>query len=125
MEVPYQIKLEDVFEGPMDLLLHLIRKNEVDIYDIPVALITRQYLEYLDWMKMMNIDFAGDFLVMASTLAQIKSRTLLPTHGNVQHNLGWYLKGLKPGMYYWSVQSIDSAFAGSPFAEEQSFTIPE
>lgn len=64
----------------MDLLIHLIKKNELDIYDIPVALITEQYLEYLKWMKLMNIDFAGEFLVMASTLAQIKSRMLLPLH---------------------------------------------
>jgi segregation and condensation protein A len=76
----YQIQLEDVFEGPMDLLLHLIKKNEVDIYDIPIAFITRQYLEYLEWMKSMNIEFAGDFIVMAATLAQIKSRMLLPAY---------------------------------------------
>jgi len=74
----YKVELTDVFEGPMDLLVHLIKKNEVDIYDIPVALITKQYLEYLEWMKLMNIDFAGDFIVMASTLAHIKSRMLLP-----------------------------------------------
>ena len=49
----YQVQLEDVFEGPMDLLVHLIKKNEVDIYDIPIALITRQYLAYLEWMKSM------------------------------------------------------------------------
>lgn len=76
----YQIQLEDVFEGPMDLLLHLIKKNEVDIYDIPIALITRQYLEYLEWMKAMSIEFAGDFIVMAATLTQIKSRMLLPAY---------------------------------------------
>ena len=64
----------------MDLLIHLIRKNEVDIYDIPIALITEQYLSYIEWMKAMNIDFAGDFLVMASTLTQIKSKMLLPVH---------------------------------------------
>jgi segregation and condensation protein A len=64
----------------MDLLLHLIKKNEVDIYDIPISLITRQYLEYLEWMKAMNIEFAGDFIVMAATLAQIKSRLLLPAY---------------------------------------------
>lgn len=73
----YSVKL-DAFEGPLDLLLHLIRKNEVDIYDIPIALITRQYLEYLKLMKELNLDLAGDFLVMASTLLQIKSRMLLP-----------------------------------------------
>ena len=76
--IPYQVQLEDIFEGPMDLLIHLIKKNEVNIYDIPIALIIKQYLEYIDWMKSMNIDFAGDFLVMASTLTQIKSRMLLP-----------------------------------------------
>ena len=59
-------------------MIHLIKKNEVDIYDIPIALITEQYLAYLEWMKLLNIDFAGDFIVMASTLAQIKSRMLLP-----------------------------------------------
>lgn len=80
MSEAYQIQLENVFEGPMDLLLHLIKKNEVDIYDIPIAMITRQYLEYLEWMKAMNIEFAGDFIVMAATLAQIKSRMLLPAY---------------------------------------------
>lgn len=76
----YQVQLEDVFEGPMDLLLHLIKKNEVEIYDIPIALITQQYLDYLEWMKAMNIEFAGEFIVMAATLAQIKSRMLLPAY---------------------------------------------
>lgn len=75
----YQVKLSDIFEGPMDLLVHLIKKNEVDIYDIPIAMITEQYLSYLEWLTSMNIDFAGDFLVMAATLAHIKSRMLLPT----------------------------------------------
>lgn len=73
----YSIKL-DKFEGPLDLLLHLIRKNELDIYDIPIALITKQYLEYLSLLKELNLEVAGDFLVMASTLLQIKSRMLLP-----------------------------------------------
>ncbi len=78
----YQVKVENIFEGPMDLLIHLIRKNQVDIYDIPVAIITDQYLEYLRWIKAMNLDLAGDFLFMASTLTYIKSRMLLPVHGN-------------------------------------------
>jgi segregation and condensation protein A len=73
----YTVKL-DIFEGPLDLLLYLIRKNEVDIYDIPIALITEQYLEYLDLMTDLNLDIAGEFLVMAATLAKIKSRMLLP-----------------------------------------------
>jgi len=73
----YNVKL-DVFEGPLDLLVHLIRKNEMDIYDIPIAVITAQYLEYLDLMKELNINIAGNFLVMAATLIHIKSRMLLP-----------------------------------------------
>ncbi|MFH1242910.1 MAG: segregation/condensation protein A [Pseudomonadota bacterium] len=73
----YEVRLE-IFEGPLDLLLHLIHKNEVDIFDIPIATITGQYLEYLDTMKILNINVAGDFLVMASTLIHIKSRMLLP-----------------------------------------------
>ena len=76
----YRVQLDDIFEGPMDLLVHLIRKNELDIYDIPIALITEQYLQYLEWMKVLNIDYAGDFLLMASTLTQLKSRMLLPVH---------------------------------------------
>ncbi len=66
------------FEGPLDLLLHLIKKHEVDIYDIPIALVTQQYLEYLDLMTELDLDVAGEFLVMAATLIHIKSRTLLP-----------------------------------------------
>jgi len=73
----YEVRL-DIFEGPLDLLIHLIRKNEVDIFDIPIATITDQYLEYLDLMEALNITVAGDFLVMASTLIHIKSRMLLP-----------------------------------------------
>jgi len=80
-ETDYKVKL-DIFEGPMDLLVYLIRKAKVDIYDIPIALITDQFLAYIDWMKFMNIDFAGDFLLMAATLTQIKSRMLLPSHND-------------------------------------------
>ena len=76
----YKVQLTDVFEGPMDLLVYLIKKNEVDIYDIPIAFITDQYLVYIKWLKAMDIDFAGEFLVMAATLTQIKSRMLLPVH---------------------------------------------
>ena len=73
----YEVRLE-IFEGPLELLLHLIRKNEVDIFDIPISKITNQYLEYLDMMRSLNISIAGDFLVMASTLLHIKSKMLLP-----------------------------------------------
>jgi len=73
----FTTKLE-VFEGPLDLLLHLIKINEVEISDIPIAIITDQYLEYLDLMRSLDINVAGDFLVMASTLMHIKSKMLLP-----------------------------------------------
>ena len=66
------------FEGPIDLLLHLIKEHKIDIYDIPIAHITKQYIEYLDLMKDLNLDIAGEFLVMASTLVHIKSKLLLP-----------------------------------------------
>ena len=68
----------DIFEGPLDLLLHLIKKNEVSITDIPIAMITEQYMATLDLMQVLNLDVAGEFLVMAATLIHIKSRMLLP-----------------------------------------------
>lgn len=74
----YKIKL-DVFEGPFDLLLHLIKEDELNIYDIPISKITAQYFEYLEMMKQLNMDIAGEFLVMAATLVYIKSRMLLPS----------------------------------------------
>ncbi len=73
----YKVELE-VFEGPLDLLLYLIRKDEIDIYDIPIESITRQYMQYLDVMKMLDLNIAGEFIVMAATLMMIKSRMLLP-----------------------------------------------
>ncbi len=74
---PYQVRL-DGFEGPLDLLLHLIKKNEINIYDIPIALVTAQYLEYVSVMKSVNLAVAGEFLVMAATLVQLKAKMLLP-----------------------------------------------
>lgn len=68
----------NIFEGPLDLLLYLIKKNNLDIYDIPVSEITEEYLKYLDVMKELNLDIAGEFLVMASTLIQIKAKSLMP-----------------------------------------------
>ena len=76
-EGTYQIRV-DGFEGPMGLLLHLIKKNHLNIYDIPIALITHQYLETLDQMQVLNLSVAGEFLVMAATLIHIKSKMLLP-----------------------------------------------
>jgi segregation and condensation protein A len=73
----YRIKLQ-VFEGPLDLLLFLIRKNELDIYDIPIESVTRQYIDALRAMQQLDLDLAGEFFVMAATLMEIKSRMLLP-----------------------------------------------
>lgn len=73
----YKVKLE-IFEGPLDLLLYLIKKDEIDILDIPIAKITAQYLEYLELMQLLDLGIAGEFLVMAATLMHIKSRLLLP-----------------------------------------------
>ncbi len=73
----YKVML-DVFEGPLDLLLYLIKKDEVDIYDIPIGLITDQYMDYLKLMKVLDLNIAGDFIVMSATLMLIKSRMLLP-----------------------------------------------
>jgi segregation and condensation protein A len=77
METDYKVKLE-VFEGPLDLLLFLIKRDEIDIYDISIQRITRQYLEYLQAFRELNIDVAGEFLVMAANLIYMKSRSLLP-----------------------------------------------
>ena len=73
----YPVRLDN-FEGPLDLLVHLIRRHEIDIYDIPIALVTEQYLEYLELMQELDLDVAGEFLVMAATLIQIKARMLVP-----------------------------------------------
>ncbi len=75
--MPYKVKLE-AFEGPLDLLLFLIKKNEVDIYDIPVADITRQFLEYIEIIQLLDIEAASDFILMAATLMRIKAQMLLP-----------------------------------------------
>lgn len=77
MTEAYQVKLE-VFEGPLDLLYHLVQKEEIDIWDIPIARITQQYLQYLDAMRELDIEVAGEFLVMAARLLYIKARMLLP-----------------------------------------------
>jgi segregation and condensation protein A len=82
----YTVKL-DRFTGPLDLLIHLIKKNEVNIYDIPISLITAQYLEYLHLIEELNLDVAGDFIVMAATLIHIKSRMLLPRPDASQEDL--------------------------------------
>src|SRR6201998_4864852 len=77
MEADYKVRLE-VFEGPLDLLLYLIKRDEVDIHEISIERITRQYLEYLQAFKELNIELAGEFIVMAANLIYLKSRSLLP-----------------------------------------------
>ena len=83
----YQVKLP-VFEGPLDLLLHLIKEQKLDIYDIPIAEITKHYLEYLDLMKTLNLDVAGDYMVMAAELTRIKSKMLLPVGEGTEEEEG-------------------------------------
>src|SRR3954454_3240050 len=77
METDYKVKLE-IFEGPLDLLLYLIKRDELDIYEISLERITTQYLEYLQAFKELNIEVAGEFVVMAANLIYLKSRSLLP-----------------------------------------------
>src|SRR6202048_1139471 len=77
METDYKVRLE-IFEGPLDLLLYLIKRDEIDIYEISLERLTRQYLEYLQAFKELNIDVAGEFVVMAANLIYLKSRSLLP-----------------------------------------------
>lgn len=79
----YSVKVP-VFEGPLDLLLHLIKENKLDIYDIPISVITKQYLEYLELMQELNLEIASEFLVIAATLIYIKSRMLLPQEETVE-----------------------------------------
>ena len=84
---PLHVKLA-VYDGPLDLLLDLIKKNEMDIYDIPVAEVTRQYLDYLATMKQLDLEVAGEFIVMAATLIYIKSKMLLPHEGEIEDEDG-------------------------------------
>lgn len=121
-EADYKVKLEDIFEGPMDLLVHLIRKNKVDIYDIPVALVTEQYLAYLEWMKLLNIDNVGDFLVMASTLAQIKSRMLLPSHGDEEDEEDPRMEVVRPLAEYLQIKSAAEELANRNMLGDKIFT---
>ena len=116
----YRVALS-MFEGPFDLLLFLIRKNEVDIYDIPIALITEKYLKYLEWMKAMNIDVAGEFLVLASTLTQIKSKMLLPAHENEDEDEDPRLELIRPLEEYLRIKSAAEKLAQRDLLGEDTF----
>ena len=118
----YEVKVENIFEGPMDLLVYLIYKNEVDIYDIPIALITEQYLKYIEWMKVMNVDFAGDFLLMAATLIQIKSKMLLPLHqGDGDDEDDPRLEITRPLLEYLRMKSAAEQLTLRPVLGEDTF----
>ena len=117
----YKVKL-DIFEGPMDLLVHLIKKAEVDIYDIPIALITDQFLAYIDWMKSMNIDFAGDFILMAATLTQIKSKMLLPAHNEEEEEDDPRLEIARPLAEFLQIKEAADELLDRSLLGEDTFT---
>ena len=118
----YEVKLK-VFEGPLDLLLHLIRKNEVDIFDIPIRTITQQYLDYLDMMKALNISVAGDFLVMASTLVHIKSRMLLPPQpGENDEEEDPRMEITRPLLEYMRLKEVAGELSERDMLERDIFT---
>jgi segregation and condensation protein A len=117
----YRVQLENIFEGPMDLLVHLIKKNELDIYDIPIALVTEQYLQYLEWMKTLNIDYAGDFIVMASTLAQVKSRMLLPAPEGEEDEDDPRQEIVKPLLEYLQMKSAAEQLSERHLLGEDTF----
>jgi segregation and condensation protein A len=115
----YEVKLE-IFEGPLDLLIHLINKNEVDIFDIPIATITDQYLEYLDMMKALNVDVAGDFLIMASTLIHIKSKMLLPIKGDEEEDPR--IEITRPLLEYMRFKEISGELSEREMLDRDVFT---
>ena len=117
----YRVRLENVFEGPMDLLVHLIKKAEVDIYDIPIAQITEQYLNYLEWLKQMNIDFAGDFVLMASTLTHIKSKMLLPAQEGDEEEEDPRLEITRPLLEYLRIKSAAEQLAERNLLGDKTF----
>ena len=116
----YEVKLE-IFEGPLDLLLHLINKNEVDIFDIPIATITDQYLGYLELMKTFNINVAGDFLVMASTLIHIKSKMLLPSSHEDDDEEDPRTEIIQPLLEYIQFKEIAEAFSERELLDRDVF----
>ncbi len=118
----YNVRLHNIFEGPMDLLVHLIKKAEVDIYDIPISEITDQFLAYLEWMKLMNIDVAGDFVLMASTLTQIKSRMLLPARESEDEEDDPRLEITRPLLEYLKIKSAAEQLNERDLLGDKTFT---
>ncbi len=117
----YKVNITDIFEGPMDLLLHLIKKNEVNIYDIPIAIVTDQYLEYIEMMKALNVDLAGEFLVMAASLTYVKSRMLIPSHGDDDDEEDPRDEITKPLLEYMKIKSAAESLAERELLGEDLF----
>ena len=117
----YNVKLE-IFEGPLDLLLHLIRKNEVDIFDIPISRVTNQYLEYIDIMRSLNINVAGDFLIMASTLIHIKSKMLLPQREDEGEEDDPRMEIMRPLLEYMRLKEVAEELSDRDLLQRDVFS---
>lgn len=118
----YNVHIQNVFEGPMDLLVYLIRKNDLDITDIPIAVITDQYREHVEMMQQLNIDNVGEFLVMAATLTQIKSRMLLPVLEGEEDAEDPRMEITRPITEYLAVKAIAGRLQDAPLLGDQVFS---
>lgn len=119
----YQVNIADLFEGPMDLLVYLIKKNEIDIYDIPIGLLTAQYMEYLEIIKVLDIDSVGEFILMASILAHIKSRMLLPYY-NAEQDEDPRMEIVRPLEEYLRLKAASEQLLQRDMLYETSFVRP-
>lgn len=119
----YQVDL-DVFSGPLDLLLYLIRKEEVDIYDIPIARITNQYLKYIELMSTLNLEVAGEFILMAATLIRIKTRLLLPHDPDLPDEEDPRVELIQALMEYRRYKEAGEVLRERALIEEQNFVPP-
>jgi len=119
----YKVQLEN-FYGPFDLLLYLIKEEELNIYDIPIARIAEQYLMYIETMKQLNIDIASDFLVVAATLMEIKSKTLLPKHGEESEEGDPRFELVKKLIEYKKYKDLSKSLASLIEKQSQTFTRP-
>ncbi|MDR3135282.1 MAG: segregation/condensation protein A, partial [Deltaproteobacteria bacterium] len=114
----------DIYEGPLDLLLHLIKKNKVDIYDIPISMITTQYLDYLKLLEELKLEIFTDFLLMAATLAQIKSKMLLPMDEEAKDDPAYVdprIELLAPLLEYAAYKEATDKLASRPFLNRDVF----
>ncbi|HSB07841.1 MAG TPA: segregation/condensation protein A [Thermodesulfobacteriota bacterium] len=121
----YTVRL-DMFEGPLDLLLHLIKKNKLNITDIPIALITEQYLETLKLMKVLNLEIAGEFLLMAATLLHIKSKMLLPasSEGEEEEEVDPRAELIRKLLEYQKYKQASEELGKRPLLDRDVFTRP-